>query len=237
MKKKFAKNKKTIAIVTAALLLCAAIVLIIVLNGGEEEAVNLPFDPAITVTEESAMGLKLLSLDSIAGVYLEDGSDTPTENIFTATFRNEGGSTLRLAGIILNINGTEYRFEVTTIPAGATVRAMETGKQAMPQSIESCVMSTEYISWFENEPSLCESTFEIEQRDNTLIVTNISDSDATGPVYIYYKNFDGEMFIGGITYQVSIPDGLSSGESVALPAGHFYTSASKLMFVYAPYDA
>lgn len=231
-------KKRNALILIAAVLICIAIVLIIVLSGDDETppAAAASFDPSITVTDNSALGLTLLSLDTIAGVYVEDGSDTPSDGIFTAVFRNDAGSTLQLANIVLTINGTEYHFQVSTLPAGESVRAMESGKQTAPESFESCVMSTENIAWFDSEPSLCESTFEIEQRDNALIVTNISDETVTAPIYLYYKNYDGEMYIGGITYSVSVQEDLAPGESVALPAGHFYTQSSKLMFVYAPYD-
>lgn len=225
-------KKKNICIIAAVLLVALAVVLYFVLRDDGEAATT--FDPSMTVVEDSARGLKLISLDTIAGAYVEDGSDAVSENIFTALFQNAGGSTLQLANAVITINGTEYRFDITTLPPGAQVRVMEKDKKQMPETFESCTMSAENIIWFESEPSLCEDRFEIIERSGGLVVTNISDETVSAPIYLFYKNYDGEIYIGGITYMTTVEKSLAPGESVAVVAGHFIPGSSKLMYVYVP---
>ena len=52
--------------------------------------------------------------------------------------------------------------------------------------------------------------------------------------FLFYKNYDGEIYIGGITYMTAVKKALAPGESVAVVAGHFIPDSSKLMYVYVP---
>lgn len=225
-------KKKTLIIIALLVVLLAAVLYIVLSKDGDGAAKS--FDPSAVVVDDSARGLTLTSLDSIAGVFVEDGSDTVSDGIFAAEFTNAGGSTLQLANVTVSINGEEYHFDITTLPPGASVRAMEIDKKPIPESFENCTVSAENIIWFDDEPTLCEDRLEIAERSGGLVVTNISDETIDGPIYLFYKNFDGELYIGGITYTVSVRQPLSPGESIALPAGHFEPNASKLMYAYVP---
>ena len=52
-----------------------------------------------------------------------------------------------------------------------------------------------------------------------------------GDIYIYYKNFSGGIYYGGITYRVKIEGGLKSGEIRQLMSTHYYEEASEILMV------
>lgn len=66
--------------------------------------------------------------------------------------------------------------------------------------------------------------------NGAITITNISGSDITGQIYVYYKSAYGDLYIGGITYRTGV-SGLAAGESTTLYASHYSTAYSKIMFV------
>ena len=81
---------------------------------------------------------------------------------------------------------------------------------------------------FDTEPGMNADALEITTQDTAITVKNISGKDM-GQVYVYYKVAYGELYLGGITYRVSV-NGLAAGQSSTCYAGHYSTEYSKLMF-------
>lgn len=228
------KSKKWLLIILAVVVIAAAaVVLIVCSSSGGSGAVPPEGGPvpseAVSI-DASAGGLTLVSVDPIAGIYVEDGSDEPLSDIFTATFRNDGGKTLQYARLTLGIGDKQYTFEISTLPAGESVRAMERERSQFPEIGGELTLSAESIAWFDSEPSLCESSISITPRAGALVIENVSGEALAAPIYVYYKNYVDGVYVGGITYRVGTQAELAPGEAVALNAGHFDPDASRLMF-------
>lgn len=186
-----------------------------------------------TAAEEPVMalgsGLSLMSVSRYAGAFVEDGSDDTVADVLAVTVRNDGDKTVQYAHITLTIGGTGYEFDVTTLPVGASAQLLELSRQTMPDSTDGMTAEVSACAVFDAEPSLCADVLSIETQDTAITVTNISGSDITGQIYVYYKIAYGDLYLGGITYRVGL-SGLKAGESSTCYAGHFSTDYSKLMF-------
>lgn len=232
-------KKKKLIIIVAAVLAAAIALVIILLNNGKENKTDDPDDERIVVgdveIETETGGLSLVSVDSIAGMYVEDGSNEVLPDILTITLRNDTDVTLQYAKLILAVDEDEYSFEVSTVPAGATVRAMEMNRKPSISSKGDAVLRLENVAWFPDEPSMYENVFSITPRNGAIIVQNVSDSTVNAPLYVYYKNFTDGVYIGGITYRAGTQEPLEPGQTVVLSAKHFDPETARLMFVtYAP---
>lgn len=220
---------RLLPVVLIAVAILAAVIIVISVNGGFSGN-DEPFSDGSITVDDSAKGLTVVSVDSIAGAFVEDGSDDVLNNIFTLTIRNDGLRTLQYAKLILKVGDESYSFEVSTLPAGASVRAMETGRKSVPSESKGAVLSAENIAWFDQEPSLSGDILKITPRGDALIIENISDSTVSGPVYVYYKNYSDGIFIGGITYRAGADTDIAPGQAIAVNAGHYDQSSSRLMF-------
>lgn len=241
MKKWFKTIKKddmrVIAIIFAVILV-AAIALII---SGSDKAMDSSLVSSESISVEdikadiSVSGLTVESIDLISGMYVEDGSDEVLNDIFTVTFKNTSDRALQYAKLILTIGDENYVFEISTVPAGASVRAMEMNRKIFVPSKGDVFITQENISWFDMEPSIYENQLEITPTNNGVAVKNISNDTISAPLYVYYKNYSDEVYVGGITYRTGTKEALAPGETVMLSAKHFELDYSRLMFVtYAP---
>lgn len=175
-------------------------------------------------------GLSLMDMNRYAGAFVEDGSDETVSDVLAITVRNDSDRAVQYAHITLTLGETEYAFDVTTLPVGASVQLLELGRQAMPESTDGLTGQVTMCAAFDAEPSLCEDVFSIETQDTAITITNISGSDITGQIYVYYKIAYDQLYLGGITYRVGV-SGLKAGESTTCYAAHFSTDYSRLMFV------
>ena len=94
--------KKKRLIIAAVLVLVAAVAAVLILTNKNDsetkpEAVNVD---DIKV-DASAGGISVVALDNISGMYVEDGSDEVMSGIFAVTFRNDSGSDLQYAKLVL----------------------------------------------------------------------------------------------------------------------------------------
>lgn len=224
------KNKKMI-VISAIFLLCvlAIAIIVIVLRDGSSAQDELKIDDIST--DASLEAISIEDAQSISGMFVEDGSDEVLNSIFAVDFKNNSEKMLQYAKLVLTVDGEEFTFEISTVPAGATVRAMEMNKKDIPHSSKKCEFRCENVAWFEEEPDLCADTISIIERDGGLIVTNESEEEITAPIYLYYKNCDSGTYIGGITYRAVVTENLTKGQSTAVGAQHFNPGASEIIFV------
>ncbi len=173
--------------------------------------------------------LSLMNVSHYAGAFVEDGSDDVVSDVMVITVRNDGDKVVQYAHITLTVGETAYEFDLTTLPVGASAYLLELSRQTEPESTEGMTADVSAYAVFETEPTLCSDVLEIETQDTAITITNKSDSDITGQIYVYYKITNGDMYLGGITYRVGT-NGLKAGESTTCYAGHFSTDYSKLMF-------
>lgn len=229
-------KKKTIIIAAVLVLVAvAAAVLILTKNSGSVESKPEDIKVEEIKVDASAGGISVVSLDNISGMFVEDGSDEVMSGIFAATFRNDSDKDLQYAKLVLTVGKEDYTFEISTLPAGESVRAMEVNRKAFASSKGDVTLTQENIAWFNESPSMYEGVFKITQRNNAIIVENISGKTVNAPIYVYYKNYADGVYIGGITYRAGTQEALAPGKAVALNAKHFDPDASRLMFVtYVP---
>jgi hypothetical protein len=144
--------------------------------------------------------------------------------------KNNAAATVQYAHITLTGGETSYEFDLSTLPSGASEQLLELSRQPLPESTDGLTASLTSFAPFDTEPTLCEDVISIDAQDTAITITNVSGSDITGQIYVYYKSAYGDLYIGGITYRTGV-SGLAAGESTTLYASHYSTAYSKIMFV------
>lgn len=174
--------------------------------------------------------LYIQKMVNITGTYVENGKDEAVTKVAAITVENRSDRTLRLANISLQVEGVEYTFSLTTLPPGQTAMVQEAQKRMFPKMDQLPDANVTQVVFFEEEPSLHQNVFEITTSAFTIEVTNKTDTDIAGPIYVYYKTVEKDYFRGGITYRVHIP-AIAAGETYTAYAGHFYGQESQVMYI------
>ena len=178
---------------------------------------------------ELGSGLVLTGLSAASGTFPEDGSDTPISNVLCATFSNNGSAPLQYAAANVLLNGTDYSFQISTIPAGGTVHAFDLDMQEAPDSIDEVTATAEHIVFFPEELSVDAQRLKISFADGTIEVKNISGEAIDQEISIYYKTVVNGVYLGGITYRARV-GALAAGQEVIGHSSHA-RGDSELMFV------
>jgi hypothetical protein len=175
-------------------------------------------------------GLRIEKIGDYAGMYMEDGSNEVVEGVMMILLSNLSENDLQLARIYLEYPDFTAEFEVTNLPAGECVVVQEKNRQ---QETGGKLLSVESknVVFFPEAMSLQEDRISINAMNGVLEVTNISETDIPGPVYVYYKNSASGMLYGGITFRVTIREGLKAGETRTVNAGHYTKDNSRLLMV------
>lgn len=237
------------ALAAAAVLLLVAVAVWLISLAGEsrvpviqpseettqtEPAETLPTTEPTQATEprdlELGQGLRIVSINSYAGIYMEDGSDETVVDVMMLILENGSGQDLQLARIDLQYPDFTAEFEVTNLPQGEKVVLLEKNRHAAVA--EAPVSATARNVVFFSEPmSLREEKVEITGANGVLDVKNISGGAIAGPVYIYYKNSASDLLYGGITYRVELKNGLAEGETIRTITGHYTPAGSRVIMV------
>ncbi len=216
------------------LLAAVLVVAVRVHHGNEVKQPEMPGvstpAPADALSFELENGLEITSVGRYAGSFVEDGSDDIVSDVCAITVRNNAENTVQYAEISMNIGGESYCFKLSTLPQGKSVQLLELSRQPLPESTDGLTASLTNFAPFDTEPTLCEDVISIDAQDTAITITNVSGSDITGQIYVYYKSAYGDLYIGGITYRTGV-SGLAAGESTTLYASHYSTAYSKIMFV------
>lgn len=229
------KNGFLMYLLLGLTLLAAVLVVAVRVHHGNEvkqpemPGVSTPA-PADALSFELENGLEITSVGRYAGSFVEDGSDDIVSDVCAITVRNNAENTVQYAEISMNIGGESYCFKLSTLPQGKSVQLLELSRQPLPESTDGLTASLTNFAPFDTEPTLCEDVISIDAQDTAITITNVSGSDITGQIYVYYKSAYGDLYIGGITYRTGV-SGLAAGESTTLYASHYSTAYSKIMFV------
>ena len=190
----------------------------------------------ITKAEASAnfpivleQGLQIQKSDSYTGPYWEDGSDEEVADLLMIELKNISGKDIQIAVVQLMFGEKEAVFQITNLPNGESVLALEQNREKYTEEIPSSV-TVENIAYMD-EFSMQEETVKITAFDGIINVENISEKDIEQTIFIYYKNYEDGQYHGGITYRVRIEGGLKSGEIRQLKASHFHEGKSRLLMV------
>lgn len=174
-------------------------------------------------------GLSVVQVGRYSGLYVEDGSDEIVQDVLAVTVENTGEQTLRLAHItVTDTAGTQYAFELTTLPPGEKLIALELSRAPSLPDLSIADIRLDEVILFDQPPTLQEDVLSFACTQSNIGVKNISEERIAGG-HVFYKQDSGSALVGGITFMVAIPE-LHPGEEVSLYAGHYYEGASRLMF-------
>lgn len=81
----------------------------------------------------------------------------------------------------------EYFFEITTLPSKKTVTVFEKNAQSISEKEKILEIREENKVFFENKLSLHTDKFEITRLDKVLNIKNISTTDISSDVHVYFK--------------------------------------------------
>ena len=200
-----------------------------ILNSG-----NIVIEPVeAPEIEDKAFMDGLVTVEKVgryAGIFVEDGSDEIVSDVFAITVVNNSDKMLQYAQVVITCGGEEYTFDMSTIPAGARAQVLEKNKKALPEDLSGAQTVLTTVTEFQEAPSTYPEVFELTPFEYSVNIKNISKSDISGNVYVYYKTKVGDLYMGGITYRAKVTD-LAAGEEKSAYASHFYGSDSEILFV------
>lgn len=196
-----------------------------VTDGGSVQQGEDGFFPyAIEGTE-----LTVQNISSYDGIFLEDGSDGEVTGVAAMVVENTGDTNVEYAAITISCNGETLEFDVSDLPAGATVVVQEKNKTPYQSgTYTDCSAVVAEMGDFE----MSEDQVKVEETESgSLLVTNLTDEEIPC-VRIFYKFYmaDEETYVGGITYTAKLT-GLSAGASQTVTPSHYAAGNSRIMMV------
>lgn len=160
------------------------------------------------------------------GPFLEDGSDAEVINIAALLVKNIGSYELQRAEITLHFGSETMVFYGEHIPAGATIALLE--KNATPYCAKQFTACT---GWQEivQQPNIGKDIAITENPDSSICVTNLTGSTIQH-LSLYYKSWlsPPNVYVGGITYQLEIPQ-LLPGQTQQIYPSHYASGYSKVV--------
>lgn len=220
MKQQCNRNKKLRCLIPAIL----AAAMLLGCRPAEPAVTEPEQEPTVAIREEDAIdlgqGLLIRRMDRYSGVYMEDGTDEIVQNVMMLILENTADRDLRLARIDVVYRDFTAEFEVTSLPAGEKAMLLERSRRtAVEDSYQSCAARN--VAFFEEPMNLEEERIALTGERGMVRVRNLAGTDIPGPVCVYYKNSAQDLLYGGITYRVTIPEGITAGAEVTIPAGHY----------------
>ena len=196
-------------------------------------------DETVWIQETEAMdsgvesGLEILGVGSYTGAYVEDGSDEIVSGILMLKVANPSEDTVEYAKFTMEVGGETAEFTVSTLKPGASIVLLEKNRMAYDKNVDyaSADIVCENLAVFQEPLNLYQDRIAIQILDGAINVTNISQEDIAGRISIFYKNKAAGIYYGGITYRVTLEDGLKAGEIRQMMASHFSDSGSEILFI------
>ena len=170
---------------------------------------------------ELEQGLRILRIDRYSGIFLEDGTDEMVTDVLMVILENTAEQDLQLARITLDYGDQKAEFEVTDLPAGECVVALERSRMAFVEE-ELRAASAQNIVFFQERMDLAENRIKLEGKTGMIRITNQSGEDLPGPVCIYYKNRHDELYYGGFassTARAVLPEAVGPAMQMMLFIG------------------
>lgn len=193
-------------------------------------SVSDPADPTVT-TEPTASQTDRdkLSVDKIAkfsGIFIEDGSDEPIEDVAALLVTNRSERYLDIATIGYLIDGKKATFIVTGLPPGTSCWVMEYTGITVTEGADFQYEGSN--TSFRDDVLTATEDVTIRSDGDRLYATNETDRTLEN-VFIYYKTLhtDGSYF-GGITYMVEFGT-LEPGQTADKIGGHFTKDGSRIV--------
>lgn len=182
-----------------------------------------------TWTEPTVKREEDITCEKIArfsGPFVEDGKDTPIENVAAILVTNQTDRFLDLATITYDVDGQEATFIVMGLPAGKSAWVMES--TGMTISEDATFTYVDCIKAFRDDVITSSEDVTIQHNGTMLRATNNTDRTLEN-VFVYYKvvHKDGNYF-GGIAYAARFGT-LEPGETAEKIAGHYEEGSTEIV--------
>ena len=172
--------------------------------------------------------LQILYVGPYSGPFYEDGSDEEVSSVASLLLENISDRHLEYAELVLYVGGKEAVFQISDLPAGERVLALEINRLQIRPEQDATLAKDKTVLRFvpqEEPPAL-----DFRSEGGNLIVTNVGTS-AFRSVEIRYKlRRDKETLLGGLSYRVRVGT-LGPGESRTVAAGHYDPDNCTIVFV------
>lgn len=175
-------------------------------------------------------GLRITGIGRYAGIFMEDGSEDVVSDVMLLVLENTSASDLQLARIEVEYTDFTAQFQATNVPAGEAVVLLELNRHTYVDEDYRAVSSRNVV-FFDEPMDICETQLSLEDGETSIKVTNISDKDISGEIYVYYKYSAGGLLYGGITFRAKIEGGLAAGTSAVVTTGHYDPNLSRILCV------
>ena len=200
---------------------------------GEEGDSTLSQQDISPDTAQDASGLKLADglyiteVFSYTGVYVEDGSNDPCENICAVRIENDTAEHYQYLEFEVETAGGVFEFAASTLFSGARMTVLSKNKDAYTGAD---VRSVKLLALapFTKTPTVHTDTLQITFTDGIINVKNLTDSLLMN-VYVYFKETDDFGYFGGITYRTGFGD-ILAGDIVQSGASNIHKDTSRVVF-------
>lgn len=173
----------------------------------------------------------ILELGRYTGYYMEDGSDEIVSDVTRILVTNEGEKPVQYAKLILTGEAGDAVFELTTLLPGEPMVVLEANRKPYTDGDTYEDIRVENLAYFQYEPSLHAEQLQIQPLDGGINITNISGEDITGKIMIYFKDYAGGIYYGGITYCGTIEGGIRAGETKQVMSRNFTAEGTAVVFI------
>lgn len=180
---------------------------------------------------EAYKSLQVVQVGNYSGLFMEDGSNDIVSRVLMVVVKNTGNRTVQYGQVELTDGKITATFALSTLPPGESVVLLEKNRMSYDAGKDLSEVTIKNVAVFQQEPSRLEDELKIQALDGILNVSNISGTDITGDIVIYYKNASSDMLYGGITYRVTIKGGIKDGEVRQITAAHFTAKGSRVMWI------
>ena len=213
-------KKKIIISVIIALLAAIAVCVGLIIKNATEKAEDTP---STTVNQPQAqLGITVDSWLKIIEI------DDEYEN---------------LAVVVENVSDEDVEYAVLTVKVGEeiltfNVSALLSGTRAVLLCNEDVDYTSDeaYTNWqikdkmvYKTKPAMNDDVFEVTVLQGSISIKNISDKDIDSDVYIYYKDKNGDVLNGSITYRTRV-SGLKAGAQTFIKAEEINKDNCQVIF-------
>lgn len=215
-------NKKKIVTI---ILIVIALVLVVVMVNKEDKSDDKKYIASLgdEIFVEESYGYD--------GNFVEDGSDKEVSNVWTLKVSNYSNQDIQFLRIKAQEDNDIGVFDITTLKANSSVIVMESNALECPSNSEDYQYDVENLAYFQTEMSLHSDVFKVMAKDNWIKLENISTQDISSDIYVYFKNYEDDIYQGGITYRVKFAGGIKAGATVEMQSQHYTSNKSKILYL------
>lgn len=174
--------------------------------------------------------LVVTSIGKYSGVYSELGENEDVSDILAIVVENTSDKVVSYSSLTIEYDDEKAcSFSPTNLPPHQSALVFS-NSEAVPYADVKKFECTDSMAVMAKELPLLKDVVGVDFVDGQFVVTNLTPDDL-GDVYIRYKTCtDGNAFLGGITYSVTVPD-VKGYETYKVDAENFDETSSVIIAV------